>query len=195
MRNVGRGKVLRWRGRGNPLRRRSDVLEAWIVLAAWTAATVVAALAGVVGAQLAERAAQRDRADRVPVSAVLVRVVPGGARDVATGARRDRVVATVRWWDEAGVVRSGTTEVKPALKAGSTVAAWTDGHGHLVSAPAGAAEARTRAVVAGTGAALTAGLTVLAGGHLARLRVQRRATERWGDAWERADRGRGHTTG
>jgi hypothetical protein len=195
MRNVRAGKVLGWRWRDNPLRRRSDVLEAWIVLAAWTLAAVVAALAGILGAQLSERAAERDRAGREPVSAVLVRILPGGAPDAVTGVRYDRALATVRWRDGAGTERTGTMEVTPTTRAGSRVRAWTDGHGHLLSKPVGPAEATTRAVLAGTGAAMTAGLLALVGGRLVRLRVQRRATEAWGTEWERIDGRWGHTTG
>ncbi|TQJ85986.1 hypothetical protein [Streptomyces sp. SLBN-31] len=195
MRNVRAGKVLGWRWRDNPLRRRSDVLEAWIVLAAWTLAAVLAALAGILGAQLSERAAERDRAGREPVSAVLVRILPGGAPDAVTGVRYDRALATVRWRDGAGTERTGTMEVAPTIRAGSRVRAWTDGHGHLLSKPVGPAEATTRAVLAGTGAAMTAGLLALVGGRLVRLRVQRRATEAWGTEWERIDGRWGHTTG
>ncbi|MET7480398.1 hypothetical protein ABZT17_39520 [Streptomyces sp. NPDC005648] len=195
MRKVRGGKVLGWRWRNNPLRRRSDVLEAWIVLVAWTFAVVVAAVAGILGARLAEHAAQRDRASRTRASAVLVGVVPGGTRDVVGGVRHDRVLATVRWRDARGAVRTGTTEVKPALRAGSTVPVWTDGHGRLVSPPAGPTETVTRAVLAGAGAGLAAGLLVLSGGYLVRLRVERRDVERWGTEWDRTDPRRGHTTG
>ncbi|MEU6255809.1 hypothetical protein [Streptomyces sp. NPDC047043] len=198
MRKARHAKVLGWRWRSNPLRRHSDVVEAWIVLLAWTAATVLAVLAGVVGAQGAQRAVEHDRAGRLPVSAVLVKTVPGSGRDVVTGIRYDRVLATVRWTDRSdgkATVRTGTIDVKPTAKPGSTVPAWTDGHGRLVSAPVGRAEAMTRVVLAGTGVALVAGMTVLGVGQMVRLRVQRRATERWGAEWERVGRRWGHTTG
>ena len=195
MRKVRGCKVLGWRWRDNPLRRRSDVLEAWIVLAAWTFAAVVAAVAGIFGAQLSARAAERDRADHRPVTAVLVRILPGGAPDAVSGVRYDRALATVRWRDGSGTDRTGTMEVSPTSRAGSRLQAWTDGHGRLLSKPVGPAEATTRAVLAGTGAALTAGLLALAGGQLVRLRVERRATEAWGPEWERIDGRWGHTTG
>jgi hypothetical protein len=198
MRKATTVRVLGWRWRRNPLRRHSDVVEAWIVLAAWTVATAGAVAAGVVGAQAAEQAVERDRAGRRPVSAVLVRTVPGSGRDVVTGIRYDRVRATVHWTDFGegkSTVRTGTTDVKPAAKAGSRVPVWTDGRGRLVAAPVGAAEATTRVVLAGTGAALVTGLTVLGGGRLVRLSVQRRAVEEWGAEWERVGRQWGHTTG
>ncbi|MBY8339401.1 hypothetical protein LXH13_03065 [Streptomyces spinosirectus] len=195
MRRIRRVQVLGWRWRRNPLRRRSDVLEAWIVLAAWAVATLGAVVAGIVGAQVAQRAVQHDRAERRPVSAVLVKTVPGSARDVATGVRYDMVLGKVRWTDAHGVVRTGTTQVKPAARPGSAVPAWTDGHGRLVSRPVAPAEATTRVVMTGTGVALATGALVLVGGHLMRMRVERRATLEWGVEWDRIDRRRGHTTG
>ncbi|MGI5452088.1 Rv1733c family protein [Streptomyces sp. CA-249302] len=198
MRKVGRTRVVGWRWRSNELRRRSDVVEAWIVLGAWTLATGGAVAAGIVGAQAAQHAVDEDRAGRRPVSAVLVKTVPGSGRDVVTGIRYDRVRATVRWTEPGGgkpVVHMGTTEVKPTAEPGSTVRVWTDGRGRLVAAPASPAEAATRVVLAGSGVALAAGLTVLGGGSLVRLRVQRRATEEWGVEWERVGREWGHTTG
>jgi hypothetical protein len=195
MRKVRRAKVLGWRWRSNPLRRRSDVVEAWIVLAAWTAATAGAVAVGMVGAQAAQRVVNDDRAGRRPVSAVVVKTVAGSGRDVVTGVRYDRALATVRWSDGKGKVRTGTVDVKPTAKPGSGVRAWTDGHGRLVAAPVSADEAATRVVLAGTGVGLATGLTVLGGGRLVRLRVQRRATERWGAEWERVGREWGHRTG
>lgn len=195
MRKVRRAKVLGWRWRRNPLRRRSDVVEAWIVLAAWTAATAGAVAVGTVGAQAAQRVVNEDRAGRRPVSAVVVKTVPGSGRDVVTGVRYDRVLATVRWSDGKGTVRTGTVDVKATAKPGSGVQAWTDGHGRLVPAPVNAGEAATRVVLAGTGVGLATGLTVLGGGRLVRLRVQRRATERWGAEWDRVGREWGHRTG
>ncbi|MFJ9535894.1 hypothetical protein ACIRPX_01350 [Streptomyces sp. NPDC101225] len=198
MRKVRRAKVLGWRWRSNPLRRRSDVVEAWIVLAAWVVAAVASVVAGIVGARAAQHAVDGDRAGRRPVTAVLVKTVPGSGRDVVTGLRYDRVVATVHWTDVQdgrATVHTGFMNVKPTAQPGSTVRAWTNGHGRLVAPPVTAAEAATRVVLAGTGVALAAGATVLVGGYLTRLRVQRRATEKWGVEWERVGRHWGHTTG
>jgi hypothetical protein len=197
MRKAG-GKVLGWRWRSNPLRRHSDVVEAWIVLAAWTVATTGAVAGGIAAAQAAQHVVDADRADRRPVSAVLVRTVPDSGREVVTGMRYDQVRATVRWTDVGdgrATVRTGTMYVRPTAKPGSPVPAWTDGHGRLVAAPASHAEETARAVLAGTGVGLTTCLVVLGSGCLVRLRVQRRATEQWGAEWERVGREWGHTTG
>ncbi|MPY40171.1 hypothetical protein FNH04_09685 [Streptomyces phyllanthi] len=43
----------RWRWRSNPLRRRDDVIEAWIVVAVWTVMVLGGALVGAVTASTA----------------------------------------------------------------------------------------------------------------------------------------------
>ncbi|MGR3867466.1 Rv1733c family protein [Streptomyces graminifolii] len=191
MRKTRRVKVLGWRWRHNDLRRHSDAVEAWIVLAAWAFAAAGGALAGVAGAQAVETAQTRSGADR-PATAVLLGTVPRGARAPAT---YNRVRANVRWTDEQGTVRTATTDVKAGTTVGSAVPVWTDGHGHLVDQPASPAVRTARVVMTGTGVGLAGGLFVLAGGGLIRLRVERQATERWGEEWERTGERWGRRTG
>jgi len=181
MRKTKHVKVLGWRWRRNELRRHSDAVEAWIVLAAWALATAGGAVAGVAGAQAVETAQARSGAEHWPATAVLLSTVPRGARAPAT---YNRVRANVRWIDAQGTVRNATADVKVGTPVGSTVPVWTDGHGHLVGEPASPAVATARVVMAGTGVGLAGGLFVLAGGRLIRLRVERRATDRWGEEWE-----------
>ncbi|WP_329241501.1 hypothetical protein OG223_02205 [Streptomyces sp. NBC_01478] len=192
MRKTKRVKVLGWRWRRNELRRHSDVVEAWIVLAAWAFATAGGAVAGVAGAQAVANAQAKDGAERRPAAAVLLRTVPRGAR---AAADYNRVRAEVRWTDAQGTVRTATADVKAGTAAGGTVPVWTDGHGHLVDEPASPAVATARVVLAGTGAGLAGGLFVLAGGRLIRLRVERQATDRWGEEWERTGARWGRRTG
>ena len=192
MRKTKRVKVPGWRWRRNELRRHSDAVEAWIVLAAWTFATAGGAIAGVAGAQAVETAQARSGAEHRPATAVLLGTVPRGARAPAT---YNRVRANVRWTDAQGTVRTATADVKAGTAAGGTVPVWTDGHGHLVDEPASPAVATARVVLAGTGAGLAGGLFVLAGGRLIRLRVERQATDRWGEEWERTGARWGRRTG
>jgi hypothetical protein len=195
MRQSRRVQVRGWRWRHNPLRRHSDAVEAWIVLATWTLATVGGAAAGVAGAQAVDASLARDRAESRPATAVFLGAVPRDVGYVATGLNYDRVQAKVRWTDARGTVRTGTTEVKAGATVGSAVSVWTDGHGHLVSAPVSPAVATARVTLSGAGVALAGGLVVLAGGRLVRLRVERRATERWGEEWERTGERWGRRTG
>jgi len=181
MRRTKRLKVLGWRWRSNELRRHSDAVEAWIVLAAWAFATAGGAVAGVAGAQAFEAAQARSGAEHRSATAVVLGTVPRGAR---VAADYSRVRANVRWTDAQGTVRTATADVKAGTAVGGAVTMWTDGHGRLVDEPASPAVATARTVLAGTGAGLAGGLFVLAGGRLIRLRVERRATDRWGEEWE-----------
>ncbi|WP_262064445.1 hypothetical protein [Streptomyces sp. STR69] len=192
MRKTKRVKVLGWRWRRNELRRHSDAVEAWIVLAAWAFATAGGAVAGVAGAQAVETAQARSGAEHGPATAVLLGTVPRGGRAPAT---YNRVRANVRWTDAQGTVRTATADVKAGTPVGGSVPVWTDGHGHLVDEPASPAVETARVVLAGAGAGLAGGLFVLAGGRLIRLRVERRATERWGEEWERTGERWGRRTG
>jgi len=192
MRKIKRVKVLGWRWRRNELRRHSDAVEAWIVLGAWALATSAGAVAGVAGAQTVAAAQARDAAERRPATAVLLTSAPRGR---GVGVDYNRVKAKVRWTDAQGTVRTTTADVKAGTDAGSTVPVWTDGHGHLVGEPPSPAVATARVVGAGTGAGLAGGLFVLAGGRLIRLRVERRATDQWGEEWERAAARWGRRTG
>jgi len=178
MRMTKRVKVLGWRWRRNELRRHSDAVEAWIVLGAWAFATAGGVVAGVAGAQAVAASQARDAVGRRPVTAVVLGTVPRAA------ATYNHEKATVRWTDAQGTVRNTTADVKAGTAVGSPVPVWTDGHGHLVDEPASQAVATARVVLAGTGAGLAGGLFVLAGGRLIRVRVERRATDRWGEEWE-----------
>lgn len=189
MRKTKRVKVLGWRWRRNELRRHSDAVEAWIVLAAWAFATAGGAVAGVAGAQAFEAAQVRSGTEPRPATAVVLGTVPRGAADY----NRER--ANVRWTDAQGTVRTATADVKAGTPVGGSVPVWTDGHGHLVDEPASPAVKTARMVMAGTGTGLADGLFVLAGGRLIRLRVERRATERWGEEWERTGARWGSRTG
>lgn len=158
-------------------------MEAWGVLATWVAATGGGAVAGVVGAQAMDGAVERERAGRRPVAAVLLETAPTGAHDATTGAGYDHVKAKVRWADGNGTAHTAEADVKPGAEAGTETTVWTDGQGRVVSAPVSRAEATASVVLAGTGAAMAGYFLILVGGLTVRLRVERRATERWGEEW------------
>ncbi|WJV44734.1 Rv1733c family protein [Streptomyces flavofungini] len=173
-----------WRWRHNPLRRRSDVMEAWILLLAWAAGLAGGTAVGVLGAQAMDDAVERQRAARHPVRAVLSETAPGGARDGDSDTGFDRVRARVRWADGDGILHHGRASVRPGTRKGTVLALWADAHGRLVSAPISRTDGTARVVVTGAGAASLTCLVFLAGGRVARLRVEQQATERWGHEWD-----------
>ena len=68
-----------WRWRRNVLKRRVDVVEAWVVLVGWVLALLVGVVAGLVAAGTVEQAVVRQRAESRQVPAVVVKDAPGPA--------------------------------------------------------------------------------------------------------------------
>ncbi|MEV5007216.1 hypothetical protein [Streptomyces sp. NPDC055692] len=62
-----------WRWRSNPMRRREDVIEGWVLLATWAVIAVGAPLAGVVVGQATADGLAQQQVERHPATAVLVR--------------------------------------------------------------------------------------------------------------------------
>ncbi|MGW2209670.1 Rv1733c family protein [Streptomyces sp. NPDC001781] len=172
-----------WRWRSNPLKRREDVVEAWIMLLVWVVAVIGGAVAGVLTAQATVGLLARQRADRHPVHAVLLT----DARRSGTGpwAGRILVEAPVRWRSPDGATRTGRALVDNGLRAGSRVVVWQDEWGTLSPAkPANPTESSFEAGLFGLGAALTVGAASYGAGALGRVWLDRRRSARWDREWD-----------
>ncbi|MER5599186.1 hypothetical protein [Streptomyces sp. NPDC002265] len=181
-----------WRWRSNPLRRRDDIVEAWIVLAVWTVFAVGGAVAGLVTAHAADDVFARQRAERQSVRAMLLSDVPLTA--TAAGISSDRRMSTVRWTASDGSTRTGRTLEDTGLKAGSRVTVWQDGQGRLTAAPPSSTEAAVESGVLGTAAAAGLAGLVFGAGALARWRLDRRRVDEWGREWDQMGPRWGHKT-
>ncbi|KUL24600.1 Rv1733c family protein [Streptomyces regalis] len=175
-----------WRWRSNPLRRRSDIAEAWIVLAVWAAIVVGSTLVGTVTSRAADKSFAQLRAERHAVRAVLVEST---VRRVPTseGVRDDSVRAKVRWTASDGSTRTGRAVVDSGRTAGSKILIWFDDEGRLVTPPPTVAEASAQAGLLGLSAALALGGLVYAAGRVARWRLDRRRVDEWGRKWEQVE--------
>ncbi|CAM5576513.1 Rv1733c family protein [Streptomyces aurantiogriseus] len=187
-----RTKQRLWRWRSNALRRRDDVIEAWIVLAVVTVMTLGGVVVGAVTAHTADNVFARQQAEKHSIRAVLVDYVP---LTVSRAVTSDQVRAKVRWTTADGSTRTGTTRVDAGYKAGSDVVVWTDGQGDLTSRPASSGEATARAALIGTTAALAFGGMTFGAGAIARWRLDRRRIEQWGREWDLVGPRWGHKTG
>ncbi|MDF3299118.1 Rv1733c family protein [Streptomyces tropicalis] len=172
-----------WRWRRSPLRRREDVIEAWVLLVTWVVLVVGGAVTGLVTAHAAGQEFARQRADRHAVRAVLLADVPSAPS--SAGTESYRASAPVRWTAPDGSTRTGRTLVATGLRAGTPLALWQDGRGVLASAPPGGAEAVFEAALFGAGAALGLAGVVHAAGATARWRLDRRRLNGWATEWER----------
>ncbi|MEU3529425.1 hypothetical protein AB0E62_37230 [Streptomyces sp. NPDC038707] len=176
-------RVPLWRWRRNPLKRHSDVVEAWIVLVGWLLVLAVGIAAGVAAARTSESAFAARLARLHPVSAVLT---DGAARTPAAAAGYDdgRVWATVRWTDAQGSAHTDRAKVAPGAPAGSHVTVWTDQAGRVVPAPLTGTAADVQAALTGTLVAPAAGALAWGGVRLVRDRLIRRRMAEWDEEWK-----------
>jgi hypothetical protein len=172
-----------WRWRHNELRRRSDTVEAWIILSAWALATVGGATAGSVAALAVVDAVDAQHAARHPVQAVLIADAPAG-RPTAEDANGDLVSVSVRWTTPEGASRTGTAKVATGTEAGTRVHVWADRNDRLTPAPLSAGETAVQAGLAGSLAAAGTGGVVLLGGRALRAQLDRQRMRQWEREWE-----------
>ncbi|MDW4908629.1 hypothetical protein RB628_25645 [Streptomyces sp. ADMS] len=176
---VGR---LGWRLRRSPLRRRSYLVEAWLLVVTWALAILAAVVSGVMTAHAVERNMNGLRAQRQPVPAVLTEDV-ARSPTAAEGAGGDRAWATVTWSGPDGTARRGVTRVEPGSGAGSTTTVWLDDEGRLMPAPPSADQAELEGVVMGSVAAAGAGAAVVLVGWGGCARLDRRRLAQWDTEW------------
>ncbi|MGW7261178.1 Rv1733c family protein [Streptomyces sp. NPDC054834] len=181
-----------WRWRRSPLRRTSDLVEAWLLFVAWAVGVLGGAAAGVTAAVVADRGFAEERSGRRQVAAVLLE----DARDAAPAHAdvSNNADATVRWTTRDGRTRTGRAAVPAHMPVGARVPVWTDSRGDLVSEPAGRSDAVLKSSLVGMGSAIATGCAVWGSARAARALLDRRRMKQWALEWERADARRGGAT-
>ncbi|MFE9677003.1 hypothetical protein ACFYO5_23100 [Streptomyces sp. NPDC006259] len=178
-----------WRWRRNPLRRPTDLVQAWIGLAlafAVLAATPSAmVLVGTTVHRSLQQTAGEQARSRHLTTAVLLHGAPRHPEPGSAEDRHTRYPVKVRFTDPTGHPRTATTEVRPGLPAGSTVQVWTTDSGETTDPPWTAEQIRSRTL----GSAGAAGVGVLTAGALtyaaAARALDRRRHADWDQAWAR----------
>jgi hypothetical protein len=181
-----------WRWRRNPLRRTSDVVEAWILLVAWVLAVAGGVLAGVLTVGAMQQSAARARAHSRPVPAVLTQQAAQGA---ARSAGSTLMWGTVRWTDPDGAVHTGRTRVPVSATPGSHVTVWTNGQGALIPPPPSSADSAFQSALGGLWAGTATVGLVIGGAKLVRGRLDHRRFDQWDKEWARVDTPWGWKTG
>ncbi|QEU90117.1 hypothetical protein [Streptomyces kanamyceticus] len=182
-----RFRPVAWRWRRNPLRRRSDVVEAWTRLSLGVVALCVApltgAFAGLSTYDTTHAEAQRQRAENHVVSATLAEDAPA----VSGVDSRTRYPVTVRWTDRGGTAHKATARVTAGAEAGSRTDVWLDAHGRVTAAPM--AEDVQWGTAIGVGGAATLVVWVFTGGVRIAVRgvAHRRRMAEWERAWARTE--------
>jgi hypothetical protein len=184
-----------WRWRRNPLKRRADRVETWVVLGVWTLTVLVGVLAGATVSRSVEEGLARERAEWRPLVARLAERAPGTAAENGRASRAERVWATARWTAGDGSSHSGQLRVPAGSAAGTPVTVWTDPEGRQVTRPATASQARVRAALTGGVAGIGAAIVPLVGGRAVCGRLERRRIDQWDAAWARFGPMWGRTAG
>ncbi|MFF9344669.1 MULTISPECIES: hypothetical protein [unclassified Streptomyces] len=181
-----------WRWRRNPLRRGTDLVEAWVALVAAVALCVATPAAGWAAGAAAQRSLQRavhaQQAGRVATTAQVLRSAPtppsAAASSEQAAAQRFRRAVVARWTAPDGTSRTGTVTTSRGSSApGDSFELWTDRDGRPVAAPLAGDTARAHAVLVGLMVAALTGVAVELVRRLVMRRLRLRRYARLDRAW------------
>ncbi|MFE1834500.1 Rv1733c family protein [Streptomyces sviceus] len=182
-------RVLLWRWRRNPLRRRTDLAQGWIgvglLLAVLAATPCAMILVGDTAYRHYKETARHQSATRHDTSAVLVHDAPRHPEPGSDEAKKALYPVTVRFTDPHGRSRTAKTDVVPALTAGSTIRVWVDAEGKLTDPPLTTRQVRDSAIGCAVLAAMAVPILGTAAYSYARRRLERHNLAQWDTAWER----------
>lgn len=170
----------------NPLRRRTDRIEAWISAALLAVFLIAAPLFGsglgrwVHQGGLAEQRAQQSW-HQTP--AVLVAAAPKVPMYEFRLSWQNTVPVRARWLGPAGQPRSGVVAAPEGSRAGQTVRVWVDGSGRATGAPLAGAELARRVLAAEVLAPAALAVLLLCMAGVVRWLLNRRRLADWETAW------------
>lgn len=183
-----------WRWRHNPLRRSTDLLEAWAALTAALLIAVAAPAAGLIAGSLTHqsllRSVRQQQHERHEVPAVVLRTVPQPPLDPdpETASARNAHSRVIAGWTapDRTAHRGTVTSDLRAPSVGDRFTVWTDRHGRIVPRPLDGVTATAHAALAGLGAAGLCAALVEGVRRLVVWRLVRRRYARLDSAWEKA---------
>jgi hypothetical protein len=181
-----RTRVRGWRWRRNPLRRRSDVFEAWTVLVVAVLLFLGAPLAGAAAAwwahDEARAVATAQRAERHRVRAEVVGKTPS-ALPTVEGGRQHAFRVSVRWTEPGAGPRTATARVPAGTRQGDVIDVWFDSTGRSVPPPPDETSVWQHTITIGACAAGGAAAVVLLGQSSVRAVAARHRMAEWEREW------------
>jgi hypothetical protein len=169
---------------GNPLRRRVDIFEAWLVPVAIVVFLALCPLVlSVTGSWMraANVSEQHAQVGWRPVHGTLLQSVPGPQQ--ANHGMNSWITWVPARWTENGVVRQGVVPAEAGSRAGSSVTVWLDSAGKVRMPPLTNGEAGSRVLEARiSGLAVLAVLLAIMV-VLTRQIFDRRRLAEWGRSW------------
>lgn len=175
LRRLGFGK--------NPLRRRSDRIEAAVLWCALVAALLLVPVGAAVGTNYRNASNASADARRTELQQVDARtlestegLVPTAPGDVQTSVR-------VSYVDPSGAERQGTTSVVIGTKADAQVTVWLDRNGEIVKAPTSHGDSAAMGTWIGMLSVAGSWLAVWGVVRLVRVPLDRRRARDWSTEW------------
>jgi hypothetical protein len=169
---------------GNPLSRRSDVIEAWLlpgVIVSFLALSPLVAGGAVMWVRADVAAARHTALSWHRVPAVLLR--PAAGPEMSDNGANTWVVWTLARWTADGRQRLGIVPVRAKTSAGSSVAVWLDRAGNVQMPPLLAGETRDRLEVAALVALASLAVLLATVALVTRRILDRRRLAGWETAW------------
>lgn len=181
-----RTRIRGWRWRRNPLRRRSDVVEAWttvvVALLLFVAAPVLGAATAWWGYGQAQQIVAEQRAERHQVRATVEDRTPGVLSTGQLGGQHS-YRATVHWKAADGTEKSTTAQVPAGARNGDSVEVWLDSRGRSVPPPSDGAEIWQHSATVGSFTTIGTVLTVLLAHRAVRAVALRHRMAEWDRDW------------
>ena len=180
-------RLVRWLGFDrNPLRRRTDRIEALLRLVMMIVVVAVVPAAAVLAGQQADHAAMRraqaQQATDHLVNAVLLEQAPAtGAPDPYTSVQITWVAA--RWQPPGLPPRTGQVLAPAGARKGTTVQTWIDASGAVTTPPLDHRDIAGDVCIAVIATCLGSWLVLLASSVLARRALDRRRLSEWDAEW------------
>ncbi|WSQ69354.1 hypothetical protein OG393_29930 [Streptomyces sp. NBC_01216] len=181
-----------WRWRHNPLRRRTDLIEAWVAFAAVALlALAVPAVGWTAGARTdasLQQAVRSQHEQRQRTTARVVRLADTPLSDVRDGGSEgeppSRRAVVARWTAPDGGARTGRVPApRERSDPGDTFPLWNDLAGRPATAPMTSGTARAHAISVGLLATALAAVFVEAARRLVVRRLVQRRYARLDRAW------------
>ncbi|MFC9289540.1 hypothetical protein [Streptomyces sp. NPDC057052] len=174
--------------RHNPLRRRSDVVEAWTVLVVAVLVLIGAPLAGALAGRWAHEDARAvaagQRAERHRVRAEVVGRPPD-TLPTAEGVREQRLRIAVRWTEPGTGPRTAVALVPAGSQRGDRVDVWFDARGRSVPPPRDGTAVWQHTLTLGVATAGGSAAAVLLGHAVVRRVALRHRLAEWDREWAR----------
>ncbi|MGW2551717.1 Rv1733c family protein [Streptomyces sp. NPDC001635] len=183
-----RTRVRGWRWRRNPLRRRSDVVEAWtaalLTVLLCFGAPLAGAAAGLWAYGTAHTTQVTQRAERHQVSAVLLEDAPSEVPS-AQGGKQPQYRVKVRWTEPDKGTRTAVAPVPAGSLRGDRADVWLDARDRSVAAPPSDTAVWQHAVTTGVWSGAGAAGAVLLARAVIRRVAQRHRMAEWEAEWAR----------